>query len=120
MSRTSATGAAVRRMHDEDVVHGDLTTSNVIVQAGGGGGVVLIDFGLSVASAGEEDKAVDLYVLERAVVATVPARAAGYVGAFLRGYSGGGGGGGGGGGAAAVLARLEEVRARGRKRDMTG
>ena len=51
-------------------VHGDLTTSNVMVC--GGGGVVLIDFGLSGVSSSAEDKAVDLYVLERAILSRHP------------------------------------------------
>jgi TP53 regulating kinase-like protein len=58
-------------MHDADVVHGDLTTSNVIVR-GTDSQVVLIDFGLSSISTVVEDKAVDLYVLERAFISTHP------------------------------------------------
>lgn len=108
-------GTAVRAMHDVDVCHGDLTTSNVLVVEGGG--VVLIDFGLSCQSGAEEEKAVDLYVLERAIEATYPGRAKEFVGAFMAGYCGGGGG---EKKARAVLARLDEVRSRGRKRDMTG
>jgi TP53 regulating kinase and related kinases len=110
-----AAGEAVRRMHAVDVCHGDLTTSNVL--RAGDGGVVLIDFGLSCQSTAEEEKAVDLYVLERAIEATHPGRAAEFVGAFLDGYRAASSG---EEAARPVLARLEEVRSRGRKRDMTG
>ena len=85
-------GAAVARLHNNDVVHGDLTTSNLMLRgashpetapgstpaAGPGAsksredpaGVVVIDFGLAGVSAMHEDKAVDLYVLERAFLST--------------------------------------------------
>lgn len=109
-------GAIVRRMHDADVVHGDLTTSNVIVQDGALG-VVLIDFGLSSQSGTEEDKAVDLYVLERAVDAAHPDEAAVLNASCFDGYCAGGRG---KDDAKAVFERLEDVRSRGRKRDMTG
>ncbi|KAJ1559303.1 TP53 regulating kinase [Cladochytrium tenue] len=59
-------GACLARMHDLDVVHGDLTTSNMMLREGSLA-LVLIDFGLSFVSALTEDKAVDLYVLERAL-----------------------------------------------------
>lgn len=61
-------GRIVARLHDGDLVHGDLTSSNVLVTSGADGkpGLVLIDFGLSFFSTLSEDRAVDLYVLERA------------------------------------------------------
>lgn len=111
-----AAGEAVWRMHADDVCHGDLTTSNVLALEGGG--VALIDFGLSSQSVADEDKAVDLYVLERAIQATYPERADKFLASFMEGYR-----------ATApleekkalaVLKRLEDVRSRGRKRDMTG
>lgn len=52
------------RLHEADVIHGDLTTSNMIVV---GGKVHLIDFGLSYVSKKVEDKAVDLHLLQRAL-----------------------------------------------------
>ena len=76
-------GEAVGKMHDADIVHGDLTTSNIMIREvySGGGGistmpktqeVVLIDFGLATIQTLMEDKAVDLYVLERAFLSTHP------------------------------------------------
>ena len=73
-----AIGRRVGELHDAGIVHGDLTTSNMIVReprggkseggSGGGGGIALIDFGLGAqAVKNPEDKAVDLYVLERAL-----------------------------------------------------
>lgn len=62
-------GRSVGRLHDSGVVHGDLTTSNLILR---GEEVVLIDFGLGSVSQSEEDMAVDLYVLERAFASTHP------------------------------------------------
>lgn len=65
-------GRALGLMHNIDVVHGDLTTSNLLMRNETGGSVVLIDFGLSYVSQLIEDKAVDLYVLERAFSSTHP------------------------------------------------
>lgn len=67
-------------MHSIDVIHGDLTTSNMLLRTPAASTsqttseprVVLIDFGLSYISTLPEDKAVDLYVLERALASTHP------------------------------------------------
>jgi TP53 regulating kinase-like protein len=56
-------GEGIAKMHDMNVIHGDLTTSNMISKTGDG--IYWIDFGLSCQSSNVEDKAVDLYVLER-------------------------------------------------------
>jgi len=48
-------------MHNSGIVHGDLTTSNMILK---GNKVYLIDFGLSEHSDRVEDKAVDLHLLK--------------------------------------------------------
>lgn len=123
-------GSALAVLHDLDVVHGDLTTSNMMVRDTAssparsasvpaaadepvGAGIVLIDFGLSFSSTLSEDKAVDLYVLERAFLSTHP-NSARLFELILQQYkmksrkSG------------AVLAKLEQVRLRGRKRSMVG
>ncbi|XP_066387097.1 uncharacterized protein [Miscanthus floridulus] len=60
-------GNAVSKLHDGGLVHGDLTTSNMIIK-NSNNQLVLIDFGLSFTSTIPEDKAVDLYVLERALI----------------------------------------------------
>jgi TP53 regulating kinase-like protein len=77
------------------------------------GDIFLIDFGLTTASIQDEDKAVDLYVLERAFSATHPA-AEPLFQEVLKAY------GECGKGTKGVLKRLEGVRLRGRKRSMLG
>ena len=52
------------KMHAANVIHGDLTTSNMVATKEGIG---IIDFGLSFFSAKIEDKAVDLHVLKQAL-----------------------------------------------------
>ena len=104
-------GRTVSRMHQEDVVHGDLTTSNMFYHPSCDS-ITVIDFGLSFVSALTEDKAVDLYVLERAFVSTHP-NAEDLFAELLKAYSEGKGG-------KSVVSKLDEVRARGRKRTMVG
>ncbi|WMV40537.1 hypothetical protein MTR67_033922 [Solanum verrucosum] len=60
-------GNAIGKLHDGGLVHGDLTTSNMLLRSAANQ-LVLIDFGLSFTSTLPEDKAVDLYVLERALL----------------------------------------------------
>tara|TARA_Y100000031_G_C8210497_1_gene380675 strand:+ start:717 stop:1322 length:606 start_codon:yes stop_codon:yes gene_type:complete len=57
-------GVLVGRLHDLNIVHGDLTTSNLILRKGV---VHLLDFGLSVFSCKVEDKAVDLHLFRQAL-----------------------------------------------------
>lgn len=133
-------GRAVGLLHDVGVVHGDLTTSNLMLRpvskkrtvsentglgasnavaeqeaesTFGEGEIVLIDFGLATQTVQEEDKAVDLYVLERAFGSTHPEAEESFkevLKAYGESYKGG----------KVVLKRLEDVRLRGRKRSMLG
>lgn len=64
-------GVSLAKMHGIHIVHGDLTTSNLLLREHTDQ-VVIIDFGLSSTSTLIEDKAVDLYVLERAFASTHP------------------------------------------------
>ncbi|KAF2867648.1 BUD32 protein kinase [Massariosphaeria phaeospora] len=77
------------------------------------GDIILIDFGLVSQTIQDEDRAVDLYVLERAFSATHPA-AEPLFQKILTSY------GESFKGAKTVLRRLEDVRLRGRKRSMLG
>lgn len=134
-------GVIVAKMHNVNIVHGDLTTSNMILRNSSSvpinivddaatttssnsqeewtPDIVLIDFGLSSTSmntkktSSHEERAVDLYVLERSFVTT-------HVGSeelvkeIMRGYkatcqSGD-----------SVFVRLAQVRLRGRKRECFG
>uniref|UniRef100_UPI003AB08CF4 EKC/KEOPS complex subunit TP53RK n=1 Tax=Centroberyx gerrardi TaxID=166262 RepID=UPI003AB08CF4 len=109
-------GRVLARMHDEDVVHGDLTTSNMLLRSGAGSGepdLVLIDFGLSYISALPEDKGVDLYVLEKAFLSTHPNTEALFE-KLLQSYAASSKK------SSAVIKKLDEVRLRGRKRSMVG
>ncbi|MFH1065483.1 MAG: KEOPS complex kinase/ATPase Bud32 [Nanoarchaeota archaeon] len=56
-------GKKVAKLHNIDVIHGDLTTSNMIVREK----VYFIDFGLGFVSSKVEDKAVDLHLLKQAL-----------------------------------------------------
>ena len=64
---THAIGKNIAKLHDNDIVHGDLTTSNMILN---NDDVNFIDFGLSSFSDKVEDKAVDLFLLDRALEST--------------------------------------------------
>lgn len=56
-------GRKIGTLHNNDIIHGDLTTSNMIL----GSEIKFIDFGLSFFSNKTEDKAVDLHLLRQAL-----------------------------------------------------
>jgi len=60
-------GRNIGSLHDYDIIHGDLTTSNMILKDAD---VYFIDFGLGFISKRAEDKAVDLYLLHEALEST--------------------------------------------------
>ena len=62
-------GQSIAKLHDSDIIHGDLTTSNLILK---GQKVYFIDFGLGFHSSRAEDKATDLHVLKEALQAKHP------------------------------------------------
>lgn len=59
-------GENISKLHDSDIIHGDLTTSNMILK---NDKVFFIDFGLGFISRKIEDKAVDLHLLKEALKA---------------------------------------------------
>jgi len=73
-------GRVIGVLHNNNLIHGDLTTSNILVEnaddviKGKSDDVTLclIDFGLGYVDGSVEDKGVDLYVLERALISTHP------------------------------------------------
>jgi TP53 regulating kinase-like protein len=77
-------GYYVGLMHEHDLVHGDLTTSNVVVR---NTKPYLIDFGLAERSRDELDKAVDVHLFLRSLESTHPEHVTELYEAFLRGYS---------------------------------
>ncbi|KAI6096722.1 kinase-like domain-containing protein [Pisolithus sp. B1] len=106
-------GVEIAKMHLADVIHGDLTTSNMMLRRRSKD-LVLIDFGLAYHSTLVEDKAVDLYVLERAFASTHPdaeplfsSVLASYEKRLGKHWP-------------AIKKRLNDVRLRGRKRSMVG
>ncbi|KAJ7102563.1 hypothetical protein B0H15DRAFT_815184 [Mycena belliarum] len=116
-------GQEIAKMHLADVIHGDLTTSNMMLRHPASftsrhptlrTELVLIDFGLSYHSNLVEDKAVDLYVLERAFSSTHPDSEPLFA-SVLKAYEQRLGK-----EWAAIGRRLDEVRLRGRKRSMVG
>jgi len=63
-------GNQIAKVHDADIIHGDLTTSNMIwVENKGGNKLYFIDFGLGFHSRRNEDKAVDLHLIKQALEA---------------------------------------------------
>ncbi len=58
-------GELIGRLHKNGIIHGDLTTSNMIVYDSGK--VFFIDFGLGEHSKETEDRGVDLFLMKRAL-----------------------------------------------------
>jgi len=56
-------GKKIAKLHNVHIIHGDLTTSNILVQDK----VYFIDFGLGFVSTKIEDKAVDLHLIKKAL-----------------------------------------------------
>lgn len=115
-------GERLARMHSNDIIHGDLTTSNMLIVNKNESGtfdslsdvkIAFIDFGLAHIDTSAEDKGVDLYVLERALLSThVVAKEmfSTILNAYKQHYPG----------CKEILLKYEDVRARGRKRTMVG
>jgi len=59
-------GKEIAKLHNENIIHGDLTTSNMILKENE---IYFIDFGLGYISNKIEDKAVDLHLLKQALEA---------------------------------------------------
>jgi N6-L-threonylcarbamoyladenine synthase/protein kinase Bud32 len=97
-------GRMVGRLHSAGIIHGDLTTSNIIVRDGR---CVLIDFGLSLVSADLEPRGVDLHVFFQTLESTTPEHET-LRDAFTDGYAAEFAG------SAEVLAREREIDRRGR------
>lgn len=107
----SLIGEKVSRMHAMDVIHGDLTTSNMIVL---GEDVKLIDFGLSFVTNKIEHKSVDVHLFRQALESKHPAHFKVYFDSFLKGYKKGNNS------YLEVIDRLEKVEKRGRYKRRVG
>jgi len=100
-------GQKVGLLHKNDIIHADLTTSNMILKDDK---IHLIDFGLSFISKKLEDKAVDLHLLDRALESRHHEMYDECLNEVLQGYKETNPE------AAAVLQRLEVVQKRGRNK----
>ncbi|WP_321505350.1 bifunctional N(6)-L-threonylcarbamoyladenine synthase/serine/threonine protein kinase [uncultured Methanoregula sp.] len=101
------TGTIVGKLHTAGIMHGDLTTSNLILREGDGA-CVLIDFGLSQVTQEIEQRGVDIHVLYQTLESTAPGRCVGLKAAFEIGYAESFKG------AAEIIAREHEIELRGR------
>jgi len=103
-------GERVGQLHHQGLIHGDLTTSNIIKHEDIGR-LHLVDFGLSFFSEKDEDKAVDLFLLDRALESThyqhYPQIFEKVLEGYQKAYPG----------AARVLERLKQVQRRGRNKN---
>jgi N6-L-threonylcarbamoyladenine synthase/protein kinase Bud32 len=88
-------------------MHGDLTTSNIILRENDGN-CVLIDFGLAQVSSDLEQRGVDIHVFFQTLESTAPDHADKLKAAFLSGYFETFGE------ASEVIAREHEIELRGR------
>lgn len=82
-------GMYAARLHKAKIIHGDLTTKNVILsQQVGKQRFVLIDFGLSFVSERVEDQAADLHLLKQAIKSSNdPAQSKSALRSVMRGYA---------------------------------
>lgn len=99
-------GQSIAKLHDAGLIHGDLTTSNMIFVEKDKK-VYFIDFGLGFESLRVEDKAVDLHVLKEALDARHFNFAEKFWKAILEGYKASKK-------CKETLARIEKVERRGR------
>lgn len=124
-------GTIIGKLHNLGCIHGDLTTSNMMLRDTSrkrtkpneeeaarfknNKPIALIDFGLAKSTTSAEERAVDLYVLERALTSTHPKLPETFFETLLETYKpllehk-----------AEATIQRLEQVRLRGRKRECFG
>jgi bifunctional N6-L-threonylcarbamoyladenine synthase / protein kinase Bud32 len=100
-------GRMVGRLHTAGIMHGDLTTSNMVLR-NSDRKCVLIDFGLSLVTPEIEQRGVDIHVFFQTLESTVPEQAELLKTAFIAGYTETFDG------AADVIRREHEIRLRGR------
>ncbi|MCD6557577.1 MAG: Kae1-associated serine/threonine protein kinase [Candidatus Aenigmarchaeota archaeon] len=103
----SKIGEAIAKLHENNIIHGDLTTSNMILKEGQ---IYFIDFGLGFHSARVEDKATDLHLLRQAFESThfniIKKAWPIILEAYQKNYPA----------ASSVLKRIEKIQSRGRYR----
>ena len=97
-------GKSIAKLHDNNIIHGDLTTSNLILKSNK---VYFIDFGLGFHSERAEDKATDLHLIKEALQAKHPKYFSSLYKNIIQGYKKSKN-------HKQVLKRLEKVELRGR------
>lgn len=119
-------GKEIGKIHQSDLIHGDLTTSNIMIKErkpvnSRNNKQYIIDWGLSNVSTKTEDRAVDLYVFERALISTHPTHPElvkngnqKQFSSFIEGYKAECQNG------SEIVTKFESVRKRGRKRNCFG
>jgi Kae1-associated kinase Bud32 len=100
-------GEILAQMHNQHIIHGDLTTSNMILNKEGN--IIFIDFGLSFQSHKVEDMAVDIHLFKQALDSKHFKVYDKALAEFLKGYSAAKD-------HAEIIKRLKEVELRGRYR----
>ena len=93
-------GENISRLHGADIIHGDITTSNIMLRDDQ---LVFIDFGLGRHSNLDEDKAVDLLVLKKSLQSIDYNLAVKYFDCVLRGY-----------GNESIINTISDIESRGR------
>lgn len=77
-------GQQVGKLHSNDIIHGDLTTSNMVQDEDGV--IIFIDFGLGKFSKAIEDKAVDILLMKKCFISTHTKNSDELFASFQRGY----------------------------------
>lgn len=103
MSLCADMGKQIAELHNNNIIHGDLTTSNMILNKDK---LFLFDFGLGFESLRVEDKAVDLHLLKQAFESKHYLYSEKSFNGVLKGYSASGD--------KNVIERLKKVDGRGR------
>ena len=93
-------GREIAKLHSADIIHGDITTSNIMLCEGN---LVFIDFGLGRYSQLREDKAVDLLVLKKSLQSIDYNLALKYFDLILKGY-----------GDESIISAINDIESRGR------
>lgn len=93
-------GLNVRLMHDGEIIHGDLTTANILIQEDK---ALFIDFGLGKYSNLLEDKGTDLLVFKKSLNTIIPEHADKLFNWFLAGYDDDN-----------IIKKIDEIEKRGR------
>ena len=93
-------GGEISKLHCADIIHGDITTSNILFSDSK---LVFIDFGLGRYSQLKEDKAVDLLVLKKSLQSIDYNLALRYFDLVLKGY-----------GDESILKTIHDIESRGR------